>query len=178
MISRSIFQQAPEADCEDEIWARLCCEQAMLAAEESCYGVGALLVNEDHDLIAEAHNKVFSEGYQSQRHAEMELIDQLELHFADLPRDSLTLYVSLEPCLMCTGRILLSGIRRVRYLTRDPDGGFACHLHHLPPAWKNLASRLSVAQARVHPFWKKLARQLAEENLVRNREKVLKAWQG
>ena len=52
-------------------------------------------------------------------------LDQLEAEHAQIDRGHLTLYVSLEPCLMCYGRILLAGITRVRYLARDRDGGFA-----------------------------------------------------
>ncbi len=167
----------PGSHCRDDIWARLCCQQALLALEAGSYGVGAVLVGGDNELICEAHNSVFSPGYQSDRHAEMEVLNILEQDFSHLKRHDLTLYVSLEPCLMCTGRILLAGIGRVRYLAKDKAGGFATHMHLLPPAWKNLASQLTVEHAKVDRFWSELALAMVEEQSDQMRHKVVAAWQ-
>jgi len=98
--------------------AELCCKEASMAAHEGCYGVGALIAQGRQNIVCRARNQVFKQGYQSQRHAEMEVLDILERDFTRLDRSSLTLYVSLEPCLMCYGRILLSGVPRVLYLAR------------------------------------------------------------
>lgn len=169
---------APKSHTQDDLWAKLCCQQALFALEQGSYGVGAALVDRDHELICVAHNSVFSPGYQSHRHAEMELLNILEQDFSHLVRQELTLYVSLEPCLMCTGRILLSGVTRVRYLAKDKDGGFATHLHHLPPVWKNLASQLRVDKAQVNSFWSDLALEMVQTQSDDMRGKVIKAWQG
>ena len=121
----ALLQQAPASTHADDTWARLCCEQALLAIEDGCYAVGALLVDEAGELLCSARNQVFASAYASAAHAEMQVLDQLEAEHAQVDRRGLTLYVSLEPCLMCYGRILLAGITRVRYLARDRDGGFA-----------------------------------------------------
>lgn len=173
------MNRAPICEQPDDLWAKRCCQQALWALEQGGYGVGAILVDEQGALVCEAYNQVFAEGrYQSQRHAEMELIDRLESQFAHLNRKQLTLYVSLEPCVMCTGRILLSGIGHVRYLVKDPVGGLLTHRHHLPPAWANLAQRVSVAPARVDLFWSGFAQQCIEENADQMRQKVVSSWEG
>ena len=182
-----ILEQAlnmfPAAEQRDDIWARLCCEQALLAASENNYGVGAVLVNQRNELICDARNQVFQQSYQSQRHAEMELLNRLETEFAHLNRRELTLYVSLEPCLMCTGRILLSGIGRARYLVADSAGGFASHLQGifqqpLPPAWQNLASAVVIEPAKVQDFWRDFAHDCIAQSATQMRGQVVKAWKG
>jgi len=177
------LNRPPAAEQRDDIWARLCCEQAFLAVCEGNYGVGAVLVNQQNELVCEARNQVFQQGYQSQRHAEMELLNRLETEFAHLNRRELTLYVSLEPCLMCIGRILLSGIGRVRYLVADSAGGFASHLHSafrspLPPAWQNLASAVVIEPAKVQSFWCNFANDCIAQSATQMRGKVVTAWKG
>ena len=50
----------------------------------------------------------------------------------------LTLYCTLEPCLMCFGAILLSGIHTIVYAYEDVmGGGTICDLSQLPPLYKN-----------------------------------------
>lgn len=182
------LENAPPNALRDDLWAHRCCEQAYLALAAGNYGVGAILVNADDELVCEARNQVFvrdmdvkpepDKGYQSQRHAEMQILDRLETEFTHLDRRSLTLYVSLEPCLMCSGRILLSGIGRVRYLTADKAGGFISHLHGLPPAWKNLASGVEVEEALIQGYWRSFAHDCIEQSAARMREKVVQAWKG
>ncbi|MGE6244004.1 nucleoside deaminase [Ectopseudomonas guguanensis] len=176
----SLLQQAPASTQVDDTWARLCCEQALLAIEEGCYAVGAVLVDETGELLCSGRNQVFAGPYASAAHAEMQVLDQLEAEYPQLDRSGLTLYVSLEPCLMCYGRILLAGIRRVRYLARDRDGGFAARPPRLPRAWANLASQLSVAQAKADPYWIDLAERMIDRLQDRQamRERVIAAWRG
>jgi len=176
----ALLEQAPASHCNEDVWARLCCEQALLALEEGCYAVGALLVNQAGELLLSGRNQVFSSHYGSARHAEMQVIDQLETLHPEQDRNTLTLYVSLQPCMMCFARILLSGIPRVRYLARDRDGGFPGSHVKLPPVWANLASRVSLAQADVDPYWSSLAdraiNQLQDPAAMRQR--ILRAWEG
>jgi len=177
----ALLQQGPPSHTPADTWARLCCEQALLALEQGCYAVGAVLVNQNDELLCSARNQVFAQGhYDSGAHAEMRLLDQLEAEHPAQDRSALTLYVSLEPCLMCYGRILLAGITRVRYLARDRDGGFAAHPPRLPPAWANLASRLSVAQAEAAPYWIELAERAVERLQDRRalRDRVVATWRG
>jgi hypothetical protein len=74
----ALLQQAPASTHDDDTWARLCCEQALLALEEGCYAVGALLVDGAGELLCSARNQVFTSTYSSAAHAEMQVLDQLE----------------------------------------------------------------------------------------------------
>ncbi|MFV9685081.1 nucleoside deaminase [Pseudomonas sp. NY15367] len=176
----ALIQQAPASTHVDDIWARLCCEQALLAIEDGCYAVGALLVDEAGELLCSGRNQVFASAYASAAHAEMQVLDQLEREHPQVDRRGLTLYVSLEPCLMCYGRILLAGITRVRYLARDRDGGFALRHGRLPPAWANLASGARMVQAKVDPYWLDLAERMIDRLQDRQvlRQRVIQAWRG
>lgn len=176
---RALLDQAPHSHTPADTWARLCCEHALVAVEHGCYGVGAVLVNEAQELLCSARNQVFVDGhYNSAGHAEMLLLNELESLHPQQDRSCLTLYTSLQPCLMCYGRILLAGITRVRYLARDKPGGFSGK--HLPAAWAALATRTSVKQATAAPYWIDLAEQAINTLQDRQamRQRVLHAWSG
>jgi tRNA(Arg) A34 adenosine deaminase TadA len=176
----ALLEQAPPSRCSADVWARLCCEQALLALEDGCHAVGAVLVTQAGELLLSGRNRVFSQHYGSARHAEMMVIDQLEALHPEQDRNALTLYVSLQPCLMCYARILLSGIPRVRYLARDRNGGFDARHAGLPPIWANLASRVSLDQAEVDPYWCHLAGQAVDQlqDPAALRSRILRAWTG
>ena len=74
----------------------------------------AAIYDEKGDLIAKAANSVVREQC-SHQHAEMNAIKQAEekLNTFDLAPYNLTLYTTAEPCLMCVGGILWSGIKTV-----------------------------------------------------------------
>ncbi|WP_339906590.1 nucleoside deaminase [Pseudomonas guineae] len=175
----ALLQHAPHSQSSADTWARLCCEQALLAVEQGCYGVGAVLITESQELLFSTRNQVFVDGhYNSAAHAEMLLLDQLEAEYPEQNRSKLTLYVSLQPCMMCYGRILLAGIINVRYLAKDKPGGF--NGKHLPAAWAELAARTSIRQATVEPYWINLAEQAISRLQDRQamRQRVIQAWRG
>ena len=69
-------------------------------------------------------------------HAEIRALKQIEAGSRPpAPRD-LTIFSTMEPCLMCFGAILLSGINRIVYAYEDPmGGGTRCDLRKLPPLY-------------------------------------------
>ncbi|MCQ2410680.1 MAG: nucleoside deaminase [Elusimicrobiaceae bacterium] len=76
----------------------------------------AAIYDEKGNLIAKAANSVVHENC-SHCHAEMNAIRLAEekLHTYDLAPHRLALYVTTEPCLMCLGGIMWSGIRQIYY---------------------------------------------------------------
>ena len=76
----------------------------------------AAIYDEKGNLISQAANSVVAQNC-SHCHAEMNAIKQAEekLHTFDLAPHRLRLYVTSEPCLMCLGGILWSGIREVYF---------------------------------------------------------------
>lgn len=76
----------------------------------------AAIYDDEGKLIAKAANSVVSEGC-SNNHAEMNVIKaaEKELNTYDLSAHNLSLYVTSEPCMMCLGGIMWSGIKAVYY---------------------------------------------------------------
>ncbi|MFT6141518.1 MAG: cytosine deaminase [Psychromonas sp.] len=96
LLSHRISRNFPE-----ESLGKRCCEITCASLENSCYGVGAILVDKNDNIVIEASNEVFLEGFHSIRHAKILVIDRFELHYPKYnDRSGLTLMVSLEPCPM------------------------------------------------------------------------------
>lgn len=54
----------------------------------------------------------------------------------------MTLYTTLEPCVMCTGAILLHHIGQVMYGSSDDYGGAGLIIGHMPPYFEDEASQM------------------------------------
>ena len=92
--------------------------------------IGCVIALDGH-VIAEGENAVINPRYDPWRHAEIEAIRKVPVEL--WPRASeMTLYTTLEPCIMCLSTIILHGIGRVVYGAIDKRGGGSCILKHLP----------------------------------------------
>lgn len=151
-----------------------CCQIAMASLDQGNYGVGAILLNREGEILAEAGNQVFSNGFNSSAHAEMCVINEFELDYQNYPdRAGLVLLTSLEPCPMCCARILASGIGQIKYLAPDKDGGMMSHCDKLPSAWQNLSQLIDIKEIRDLPELSNLAADIASANISTLREKLL-----
>ncbi len=83
--------------------------------------VGAVIVYQDK-IIARAHNTRVSEK-QVFTHAEIKAINKACRKINSWVLEDCTIYVTLEPCLMCTGALLQSRIKRIVYATTEPKHG-------------------------------------------------------
>ena len=102
---------------------------AQQAGEKGEVPVGALLVSGDV-LIADAHN--LREAYSSPiAHAEMLVLQAASEKIGNWRFVDTTLYVTLEPCPMCAGAIVLARIPKVVYATADPKSGAAGTLYNI-----------------------------------------------
>lgn len=162
----------PDSSYRDDVNGLYCCRLALDALEQGNYGVAAILVDVDGEVVAQSENRVFSNGYNSGAHAEMLLVDQLERGLDYLPAQ-LTMLVSLEPCPMCLARLILSGIASVRYMVPDSFGGMLSHAERFPPAWKNLAQLQNHYEADVSSDVRVLAADIAKANMSLLRKKLL-----
>lgn len=82
----------------------------------------AAIYDENNNLIAEASNSVINDNC-SNSHAEVNVIRLAEqkLGVYDLSKYNLSLYITAEPCMMCVGAILWSGIKKVYYSVSTSD---------------------------------------------------------
>ena len=107
----------------DRIYLELALEEAERANQEGTYPIGALVVSPDGIILSRGHNRVYSVGDYT-AHAEVEALRSAGgLLIAASYRGKCTLYTTLEPCLMCTGALLLANISRVVWAANDPDYG-------------------------------------------------------
>lgn len=108
---------------DDERFMLEAMREAELAAGADEVPVGAVIVK-DGEVIARAHNLVETSS-RSAAHAEMLAIEAAESALGAKWLPDTTLYVTLEPCSMCAGAMVLARIPRLVIGTDDPKTG-AC----------------------------------------------------
>lgn len=84
--------------------------------------VGAVVVK-DGECIARAHNRRLLDADPS-AHAELVAMRRAARLLGDFRLEGCTVYVTLEPCPMCAGAMVLARITRCVFGCRDPKGGF------------------------------------------------------
>lgn len=107
--------------------------QALIAWEKDEVPIGAVIVKEGQ-IIASAHNQTRS-TLDPTAHAEILAISQAASHLGDWRLNKCTLYVTKEPCPMCSGALVVSRIERVYFGFNDPKMGClggATDLSNLP----------------------------------------------
>lgn len=112
-----------EIEKNDMYFMKIAIEEAKKAGSIGEVPIGAVVVV-DGKVIAKAHNLRESEQT-AIAHAELLAIDTACKEVGSWRLDNAVLYVTLEPCAMCSGAILLSRIKKVVYGASDPKGGCA-----------------------------------------------------
>lgn len=107
----------------DRYWMECAYQQALCAQNLGEVPVGAVLVKNDQ-LLAASHN-LLEHTHDPSDHAEMRAIRQGCLALNNHRLTDTTLYVTLEPCVMCAGMILHARITRLVFATRDFKAGAA-----------------------------------------------------
>jgi len=102
----------------------LAIEQARMAARRGEVPVGAVLIDERGQVLAKACNMPISHCDPT-AHAEILALRQGAKKVGNYRLTGTTLYVTLEPCPMCAGAIVLARIKRLVYGIQDPKAG-AC----------------------------------------------------
>ncbi len=105
----------------DELFMWEAIKEAYKARKKDEVPIGCVIVK-DNQVIARAHNLRESKQ-KSTSHAEILAIEQANEIVGSWRLENCTLYVTLEPCPMCAGAILLSRVERVVYGAADPKGG-------------------------------------------------------
>lgn len=104
-------------------------EAAKKAREIGEVPIGAVIVV-NGEIVSTAYN-LREKDQRSIAHAEILAIDQACKALGTWRLEDATLYVTLEPCAMCAGAIVLSRVKRVVYGAKDPKGGCAGSLMNL-----------------------------------------------
>lgn len=105
----------------DEKYMKIALAEAKKAEAIGEVPIGAVIVKDDQ-VIARAHN-LRETIQQPTAHAEHIAIEKAAEVVGSWRLEDCTLYVTLEPCVMCSGAIVMSRIPRVVYGAKDPKGG-------------------------------------------------------
>jgi len=125
-----------------DAWALAACRQALLAARQNTYGVGAVLVDPSGSVIVADHNHVHIGGFHSDLHAEMVVMNEFERDLAGpVDLSAHTLVTSLEPCPMCMTRLIYAGVGTILHVAEDDLGGMVTRRDSLPPIFQEITAR-------------------------------------
>ena len=113
----------------DDYWMRRALDLAERARSEGEVPVGAVLVMED-DCIGEGWNRPIS-AHDPTAHAEIGALRAGAAHMGNYRLPGATLYVTLEPCAMCAGAIILARLKRLVYAAADPRAGAASSVFNI-----------------------------------------------
>ncbi|WP_026842084.1 tRNA adenosine(34) deaminase TadA [Citrifermentans bremense] len=114
---------------DDHYWMGKAIAQARRAEAIGEVPIGAVIVK-DGVIIARGHN-LRERNQDPAAHAEMIAIRKAAKKLASWRLTGATLYVTLEPCTMCMGAVILSRLDRVVFGSYDPKGGAAGSLYDL-----------------------------------------------
>lgn len=105
----------------DDYWMRHAMTLAQRAATEGEVPVGAVIVR-DNQMLAEGYNRPIT-THDPTAHAEIVAMRHAARQIQNYRLVDLTLYVTLEPCLMCVSAMVHARIKRLVYGAADPKTG-------------------------------------------------------
>ena len=111
----------------DEYWMELALQQAKEAGQKGEVPVGAVLIGKEGLLAAAGNNPIGLADPSA--HAEILVIRHAARHLQNYRLPETTLYVTLEPCIMCMGALIQARIDRLVYGAADPKTGAAASVY-------------------------------------------------
>jgi tRNA(adenine34) deaminase len=117
---------------QDEAWMRHALRLAQRAESLGEVPIGAVLVK-DNQCLAEGWNTPIA-SHDPTAHAEINVIREAGKALVNYRLINTTLYVTLEPCVMCMGAIVNARVKRLVFGAYDPKRGAVCHALNLAEA--------------------------------------------
>jgi tRNA(adenine34) deaminase len=150
---------------QDERYMQVAIEQARIAEENGDVPIGAVIVCEDR-IIGKAYNQ--REQLQDPTaHAEIIALTQAAAALENWHLNGCTIYVTLEPCPMCAGALVLSRMDRLVYGCDDPKAGACKSLYNIVQD-ERLNHRLEVSAGILAEQCSKLLRDFFSQRRVKN----------
>jgi len=116
----NVFGEDPEQ--RDRRFMAMAMDEAALALDEGEVPVGAVVVSPEGRVLGRGHNR--TESLQDPTaHAEILAVTAAANTLGTWRLEQTALYVTLEPCLMCSGAVFLSRVARLVYAAKDPKRG-------------------------------------------------------
>jgi len=117
------------AENQDEKWMRVALQEATLALKKKEVPVGAVVVYQDK-IIGRGHNQTETLNDPT-AHAEILAIGAAANYLNSWRLSEAVLYVTLEPCAMCAGAIVLARMKKLVFGAFDPKAGACGSLYNL-----------------------------------------------
>jgi len=114
---------------DDQRFMKVAIEQAKIAEENGDVPIGAVIVYQDQ-IIAKAYNQR-EQLADPTAHAEIIALTQAAAARQNWHLNGCTMYVTLEPCPMCAGALVLSRMDRLVYGCNDPKTGACGSLYNI-----------------------------------------------
>jgi len=118
-----------DVEPKDFEWMTRALQLAEVAASMGEVPVGAVFTK-DQQIVAEGHNLTVTSNDPT-AHAEMVVIREAAQKLGGWRLTDCTLYVTLEPCAMCAGALVLSRVSRLVFGASDPKAGMVGSLDNL-----------------------------------------------
>ena len=143
---------------------------ANAAYKKGNLAIGAV-ISFQGSVVSEGGNAIWYPNFDFTRHAEMEAIRNIPPQLWR-QAEAMTLYTTLEPCLMCFGAILLHGIGRVVYGVKEPLAGSIGLVAHLPSLLRQQCERIQVSSGVLGEECEQLS-SLVLERLKEHRDDII-----
>ncbi len=116
-------------------------QEALKAYKKDEVPIGAILVDKNSKIIARGYNQVEKHITQID-HAEMLVLKKAAKKIGDWRLEGMTLYVTVQPCMMCLGAIYLSRVSKIVYGVISPKYGFEVDIKKIGGIYENLHTTL------------------------------------
>ena len=117
----------------NEYFMQIALKEAQKALRCGEFPVGCLLAHQDTIIAVGSRKGTTGRVNNEIDHAEIQALRQLSDLSTGINPAEITVYCTLEPCLMCFGAILIAGIRHIVYAYEDVmGGGTGCDVSSLP----------------------------------------------
>lgn len=120
---------------QDRMFMSKALELAQKASREDEVPIGALVISKQGEVLGSGSNQTEKMHSQS-RHAEVQAIEQAGELIQDWRLVDCTMYITVEPCLMCMSLICLSRISRLVYGATSPLFGYHLDRESLPSVYR------------------------------------------
>lgn len=141
------------------------------ASSEDEVPIGAVVVNSDGKIIGSGYNQV--EGMQSQlAHAELQAIKQATQNIGNWRLEGCTIYITIEPCVMCFALIKLSRVKRIVFGAASPRFGYQLDKVATSSVYRDIAISSGIceneAQSLLTEFFQKQRKKKGEYKSARS----------
>lgn len=125
-------------DSSHKKYMRLAIEQAHIAYKNGEFPVGCVIVSEDV-VVATGMRANTMKGVSEMDHGEIIALRNLLQDDVKYDMSKITVYATMEPCLMCYSTLILNGVRKIVYAYEDVmGGGTNLPLFQLNPLYKEM----------------------------------------